>query len=229
MLSLHNIFLSQVFLYIYPFFCTRSYHKSIRTKINIDYRWNTCIIAHIHKQSRFRPKATGLCDLSLGKHEQRPTCARVSEHSTKYRRAGLVSVVSSLLSPACSHRALTLISASWPLSVSLQSPARQCSGSHAAVGLPDVNCPQDRWWGSKWSSPPSPSPWQHLDSPAGTRCWPARGIDPWSPKGGRGHFDTRNVRHSETLSVPVSRWLICLRCLHRWDIEKGFEKVVYFV
>lgn len=76
-------------------------------------------------------------------------------------------------------------------SVSLQSLSCQCSGSHAAIGRSLVNCLGDRSWGSKWSSLPSPSPWQRLDSPAGIRCWPARGVGPWSPKRGHGHLTPR--------------------------------------
>lgn len=102
-------------------------------------------------------------------------------------------------------------------SVSLQSLSCQCSGSHAAVGLSVVNCPGDHWWGSKWSSPPSPSPWQHLDSPTGIRCWPARGISLWSPKRGHGHLTPRMWDtwpfQRETLSVPVWYLIISLKWL----------------
>lgn len=169
-----------------------------------------------HKHSHFRPKATGLHDLSssLGKSLQTWTMSYMcaSECVTTYRRDKLASV-GRLLSPVCLH------CASADHSVSLQSLSRQCSGSHAAVGRSVVNFPGDRWWGSKWSSPPSPSPWQHLDSPAGNRCWPARGTSQWSPKRGHRHLIPRmwdiQPFPGETVSVLASQWIISL---------KGYER-----
>lgn len=210
-LSLH-MFLSNMFFFIciYFLFCTRSSEKSIRKKINNDSRWNTSTIAHKHKHSHFCPKATGLHDLSssLGKeafkHEQRPTCVHLITWQQTDRLSSSLSAVSC---PQCVRTLLQCSSPGWPLSLC----ASLCPVSAVGVTLRSatlVNCPGDRWWGSKWSSLPSPSPWQPLDSPTGIRCWPARGISLWSPKRGHRHltpkmWDTQ-PSSGETLSVTIT-------------------------
>ena len=75
-------------------------------KINNDSRWNTCTIAHKHKHSHFRSKATGLRDLSsILKHG--PTCVHLSTWQHTDRPSSYASTVS--CPPVCSHRASVLI------------------------------------------------------------------------------------------------------------------------
>lgn len=169
-------------------------------KINKDSRWNTCTIAHEHKHSHFRPKATGLRYLfsSLGgkpsKKRQRPTCVHVStgQHADRRRLSALAVI--------------------WlrhaPVLIAKQTTQSLCSlclaGAVGAAPQLDAlffNCLGDRLWGSRWSSLPSPSPWRRLDSPAGIRFWLARGEGLWSPKRGCRHLtprmlDTQTHGHS---------------------------------
>lgn len=120
---------------------------------------------------------------SLQKKKTSYICA--CEYWTACRQAALVCTGRHLIAPRPSaHRQADH-------SVSLQSLSCRCSGSRAAVGRSLFNCLGGRSWGSRWSSLPSPSPWQHLDSPAGTRCWLAHGEGLWSPKRGFRHLTPR--------------------------------------
>lgn len=127
------------------------------------------------------------------KHGHYPTCEHVRTwlHVVRQHLAALAIV--------CRHCVRTRLRAHRRAdrSVSLQSLSCQCSGSHTAVSLTAVNCLGGHWWGSKWSSLPSPSLWQHPDSPTGIRFWPARGAGLWSPKRGHRHLTPRML---ETLN-----------------------------
>lgn len=127
------------------------------------------------------------------KHGHYPTCQHVRT------RLHVVRQLLAALAIVCPHCVRTRLRAHHRAdrSVSLQSLSCQCSGSHTAVSLTVVNCLGGHWWGSKWSSLPSPSLWQHPDSPAGIRFWPARGAGLWSPKRGHRHLTPRML---ETLN-----------------------------
>lgn len=107
-------------IYIFSFY-RRSSQKSIRTKINNDSRWNTCTIAHKHKHSIFRSKATG-ASWALEQLGKKPSntdnvlhvCIWVHDNiQTGRARLGWPSPV-----PQCVRTVPWCSSLSWPLSLS---------------------------------------------------------------------------------------------------------------
>lgn len=109
---IHSVVLAYILFKKTVLFCF--FHK----KINNYSRWNTCTIAHKHKHSHFRPKATGLHYLSgsLGRKKNNNLLTRTTPSICASEYVATYSLVSAglLLSPECLHHA-----SSWPLSVSL--------------------------------------------------------------------------------------------------------------
>lgn len=163
--------------------------KSICMKINNDSNWDSRIARGL-KHCHFHSKAIGLCDRSSSMLGWGKFYVCACGYPTTHRQALLVGAGRQLL-PIC---AVTHCSTScWPLGD--LSCLCQSSGSHAVVVTPPppTTSPQGHWWGSKWSSRPSPSPWQGRDSPACIRCWQARGKGLWSPNGRYRYW--QGVRH----------------------------------
>lgn len=163
---IHSVVLAYILLWNSFVFSTK--------KINNYSRWNICTIAHKHKHSHFRPKATGLHYLSgsMGRKKQQPPNTNNTLHLCIWVRGN---IQSRLCWPSTVPRVFAPRFELTTLCLSLQSLTYQCSGSHSAVKWSLVNYLGGHWWGSKWSSLPSPSPWRHLDIPAGIHCWPTHG------------------------------------------------------